>query len=469
MIPAFISNLQWERWNGNMPLELETPPQAKPSHQDDNGGNGRGKGQAIEPRSAKPATVSRTTRRWTIVAGLLIIAAFIIAIVLVMGQISAKMAAAAEAKAAMVPPTPPAPRVATLQLTGIAFEDKLVLPGALKPWLSVALSSETQGPVVAKMIEEGQRVEQGQVIFKINTDTLETELELAKTRLALAEKQYERTSQLYQQNFSTREQLDADENAVEQDKANVRLRELLLQKATVEAPVSGIVNRVYVESGGYVREGDNLCDIIQTDKLKMIVGVPEKDIIYLKEGQQVPVQVDALASSNLDPLAGVIHKIIPAADLETHTFTVEVGINEPGELARAGMIGRAELTRRSIESAILIPIFSVTRHSDGYAVFVEQDGVAHRRIIKVGSFLPQGLQIEEGLAPGDNLVVRGQRDLVDAEEVNVVRRIGPEVFALATKLGTSMSTGDIENFLDAYMNEPLDPEAAGAEQADGTR
>ena len=96
---------------------------------------------------------------------------------------------------------------------------------------------------------------------------------LALARLALAEKQFERTSQLYQQNFSTREQLDADENAVEQDKANVRLRELLLQKATVEAPVSGIVNRVYVESGDYVREGDNLCDIIQTDKLKMIVGV----------------------------------------------------------------------------------------------------------------------------------------------------------------------------------------------------
>src|SRR5690606_20741580 len=128
---------------------------------------------------------AKHSRRWAIAAGILIIVAMIAAIIFVMGQISHKMAAAAAEKSSVTPPPSPAPRVAVLELKGIPYEDKLSLPGKISPWLSVSISSETNGPVVSKLIEEGQPVEKGQTLFTIDTDTLQTQLELAQTRLSL--------------------------------------------------------------------------------------------------------------------------------------------------------------------------------------------------------------------------------------------------------------------------------------------
>ncbi|GAB4312482.1 MAG: hypothetical protein Kow0059_03060 [Candidatus Sumerlaeia bacterium] len=400
--------------------------------------------------------IPRRTRRRVFLAGLVIIALILAAIVLTALQIKERMAAAAAAKAAALPPPAEVARVAVLELKGVPFADTIQLPGTLIPWRSVKVSSETNGPVVKKGVEEGQRVEAGQVIFEIDTDTLQTELELARTRLTLAEKQLDRTRELFAQGFASREKLDEDENAVEQEQANVRLKQLRLEKATIQAPLAGVINHTYVEAGDYVREGTPLCEIIQTDRLKMIVGVPEKDVVYLREGQRAPVQVDALTARGAAPLQGTIHKIIPAADDVTHTFSVEVAVDEPGELARPGMIGRVELTRRTLDNAILIPIFSVMRHSQGYAVFVERDGKAQRRFVQIGRFLPQGLQIESGLAPGDRLIVRGQRDLVDGEPVSVVKQIGSEVYDLAARMSGTLNVEDIERALDEFLSLPSD-------------
>jgi membrane fusion protein (multidrug efflux system) len=239
---------------------------------------------------------------------------------------------------------------------------------------------------------------------------------------------------------------------------------LQLEKATVQAPISGVINKEYVEAGDFVNIGSPLCEIIQTDRMKMVVGVPEKDVVYLSEGQEVPVQMDALTARGEKPLNGKISKIIPAADDVTHTFSVEIEINEPGPLARPGMIGRAELTRRKIHDAILIPIFAITRHSEGYAVFVEENGVAKRRIITMGSFLTQGIQVDEGLKAGDNLIIRGQRDLVDGEKVEVAKRISGDAFDLAAAMLGRITTNDIERFIDEYIDNAPNAETNNVEQ-----
>jgi membrane fusion protein (multidrug efflux system) len=107
-----------------------------------------------------------------------------------------------------------------------------------------------------------------------------------------------------------------------------------------------------------------------------------------------------------------------AADPATSTYRLEVELSNPDGRLKSGMLAKLRILRRSVDGAITAPLFALM-HGGGAHAFVYENGVARRREVRLGIVDGERQQVLEGLAPGDLLIVKGQRDLEDGQRVSL--------------------------------------------------
>jgi membrane fusion protein (multidrug efflux system) len=308
------------------------------------------------------------------------------------------------------------PPVKVRVLEAAALEDTLQLTGGVQPWLDLILSAEGNGPVESLSVDEGDRVAKGDELARIDTAMLQARQAQAQAQLKLAEQELKRVSRLGQSGVTT--QRDSDNAIASRDVASAAARtlDIQLKKSVLTAPVEGIVERVFVDENEFTDTGKPLVRIVQTDKVKVSVGVPERDVLAFEEGAPVTVTIDALPEHEFQ---GCIHYIATVADPMTRTFTAEIEVDNSKGLIKPGMIARASLVRRVYEDAIVVPIFATVLLDQQRYVLVEEDGVAKLKAIETGVIQGNVVQITEGLEPGDRLIVVGQRDARPDAQVHV--------------------------------------------------
>jgi membrane fusion protein (multidrug efflux system) len=165
-----------------------------------------------------------------------------------------------------------------------------------------------------------------------------------------------------------------------------------------------------------VDKGKPFVDLVNVNKIKINVNVPELDVRYLKVGQKTVVRVDAFPDREL---AGLIDFVAYKADPATKTFHVKVIVDNPQHDIRPGMIARVAFLRRIIPDALSSPLFAIVEKGGERLVFVEKDGLAEARTISFGVIEGDRVQITKGLQPGDHLIVVGQTEVEEGMKVQV--------------------------------------------------
>jgi membrane fusion protein (multidrug efflux system) len=317
---------------------------------------------------------------------------------------------------------PPAPekviRVAVQVVRPKPLVDHLMVRATIEPWQCVHLSAEVPGRVVFIGKDRGQAVQKGERLFGIDKSTFQAALASAKSGAEYAVLSHSRSEQLFAKKALSRDELDralADKSAA---LAAVETAEAELGKTDILSPIDGVLDSRTAEVGEYVGPGAPLGDVVDTSRVKVIASVPEKDVIHVREGEAMQVVIDALGPV---PREGRVIFVKQVADPKTLTFPVHVALENADGRIRPGMIARVELVRQSLAEAIAVPIFAVVTRAHGsevsYHVFVEEGGVARERANRIGFFDGPRVQVTEGLEAGDRLIVEGQRDLVDGDEV----------------------------------------------------
>lgn len=308
------------------------------------------------------------------------------------------------------------PNVKVKILESEELRDRLTLTGTVYPWQDVTISAEVTGNIDWKGVEAGETVTEGQEMFRIDSDALQAALEQAEAQARLAGQDYERVRRLLDRGASTRQ--DEDSAVANRDVASASLRAMRIQveKSMVHAPLEGVVDRVFQEQDEFVDAGKPLVRLVQLHKVKVKVGIPERDVPFFSVGDKVTVRLDAYPDRKWE---GVIHVIAPTADLSTHTFTTEIAVDNPDGCIKPGMIARAELIRAVHPDSIVIPIFAAFLLDERRYVFLEENGAAELRPIEVGVVQGNSVQVTSGLSPGDRLIVVGQRDVRPGEPVKV--------------------------------------------------
>jgi len=307
-------------------------------------------------------------------------------------------------------------QVSVVRVEPAPIKDVLVLPGETEAWQDVRVAADMAGRVEWIGPKEGQTVKEGELIAKIDVAALKAALDRAEAALKLAEDLNERRRKLFERNIINQEELDKSQTERTLARANFRQVQIEYERGFLKAPLTGLVNHLFVDEGEFVDKGKPFADLVNVDKIKINVNVPELDVRYLKVGQKTMVRVDAFPDREL---LGVIDFVAYKADPATKSFHVKVIVDNPGHDIRPGMIARVAFLRRVIPDALAAPLFSIVDKGGERILFVEKDGMAHARTISIGVIEGDKIQITQGLKPGDNLIVVGQKEVEEGMRVQV--------------------------------------------------
>jgi membrane fusion protein (multidrug efflux system) len=307
-------------------------------------------------------------------------------------------------------------KVSVVRVEPAPMKDILVLPGETEAWLDVRVAADAAGRVEWVGPKEGQTVKEGDLIAKIDVAALKAACDRAEAALKLAEDLYQRRYKLFEKNIINQEELDKSATERTLAQANFRQMQIEYERGFLKAPLTGIVNHLFADEGEFVDKGKPFVDLVNVDKIKINVNVPELDVRYLKVGQKTMVRVDAFPDRELP---GVIDFVAYKADPATKTFHVKVIVDNTNHEIRPGMIARVAFLRRIIPDALAAPIFAIVDKGGERILFVEKNGMVQARTISIGAIEGDKIQITRGLEPGDNLIVVGQKDVEEGMKVQV--------------------------------------------------
>ena len=310
----------------------------------------------------------------------------------------------------------PVVAVSIVVVEPVSMRDVIFLPGETEAFEDVQLAANTSGRVDWIGPREGQKVNKGDLLAKIDVSALKASMDHAEAAFKLAEDLCQRRRRLYKNKIIAKEEFDQSETQRTLAYTDLEQIKVRYNHGFPKSPITGIINHLYLDVGEYADVGKPLADIVNIDKIKINVRVPELDIRYVQKGQKTPIKIDAYPDRTL---IGIVDFVAFKADPATKTFLVRSVIDNPNHDVRPGMIGRVAFVRRTISGAISAPLFALVDKGGERIVFVEKGGVAESRTISIGVIEGDRVQITSGLDVGDHLIVKGHTEVEDGMKVIV--------------------------------------------------
>ena len=329
------------------------------------------------------------------------------------------------------PPPPPAPEV---QVTAAVQRDVPIyveFVGQTRGAKEVEVRSRVEGYLDTVNFEEGSFVRKGQLLYTIDPRPFQAALAQAKGQLAQAEAQLGKARQdvirfkpLAEQNAIPRQDYDtalsrqlAAEASVEAAQAMVRQAELELGFTRISAPMNGLVGKTEINPGNLVgRQNTLLTSISDIDPIHVRFSVSEQEyLLYIKarekvsrgERSEVPLEL-LLADGSAHPQKGRVAFTERTVDPTTGTLQLEASFPNPDKTLLPGLFARVRAAAEIRKGAVLIPQRAVQELQATFNVAVVGAGdKVEIRPVKPGPRVGSLWVIEEGLNPGERVVVEG--------------------------------------------------------------
>lgn len=277
--------------------------------------------------------------------------------------------------------------------------------------------AKVQGEVQRLLVEEGDRVAAGQLLATLDGRQLRLEATQAGAELAKLERDYRRQVELNQKGLVAAGTFESLRYDLESLRARHEMAELQLSYTEIRAPFAGLIATRQIKLGQTVQPNAALFRITDPSPLKAHVFVPERELRRLKPGQTASVHVDAVPGKNF--LAKVT-LVSPTIDIRTATFKTTVEIDDTSGELRPGMFARVGIVFERKQQALQIPRVALVETDGERSVFVVQDGVARQKSVDTGLSDAGNVEITEGLAGDEQIVIVGQSGLKDGNKVRVV-------------------------------------------------
>ncbi len=339
-------------------------------------------------------------------------------IIVLFGVIKKEKELIAAEKAAQISRERPPVNTVLFQLEPGSINDRINLPGSIEPWTKLELLAKVAGSITEVTVTEGDNVKEGDILARIEANDYRIALNRAKAAYKLAKAEYERDKAVHAKGVIPTAELETRETTLQTAKADVENAELMLSRCTITAPMDGVIRRLDAKIGLLLSVADPIAEMLHIDRVKGVVGIPESDISAIRKLQAVDLTFKAL---NNRVVRGKKHFLSPSPDTAARLYRLELELdNRDGEIL-PGMFIRANVVKKSVDDAIVIPFYSVISRNDEQYVFVEKDGAAQKRAVQVGIMENWMVQITEGLDAGDKLIIEGHRDIENGQKIKIVK------------------------------------------------
>jgi membrane fusion protein (multidrug efflux system) len=238
-----------------------------------------------------------------------------------------------------------------------------------------------------------------------------------QARLELAVSNYQRYLSLSQKQFVSAADLDKMRAEWHQAQADVQQSEALLAQHLIKAPFSGKLGINQVDLGQYVSAGQTLVTLETLAPIFVDFNLPEKYSGHVQVGDLVDMFINTDASTSPKPIIGKIVAISPEVDTTSRNLTIRVQTENADQILLPGMFVSVNLNLGNAHASVVIPQTAIKYGPEGAAVFVVKKKTVHLQPIKVGQLKDDLASINEGLQPGDKVVMAGQNKLHEGSAV----------------------------------------------------
>ncbi|WP_124978995.1 efflux RND transporter periplasmic adaptor subunit [Nonlabens xiamenensis] len=358
-------------------------------------------------------------------------------------------------------------KVDVMEVTTMDVTEMVSATGKIKPEVEVSISPEVPGEIIELPIKEGQSVEKGDLLVKINPDLLQSSVsrsraglsnaranfEQAKATLTEARVNFQRTKALFEKGVVSQSELDTSTAAFERAKAqersaffNVQSAGATVNEATdnlgrtnIYAPMSGTVSLLAVELGERVvgtqqMAGTELLRVADLSQMEVEVDVNENDIVKIEVGDEAIVEVDAYLKrefkGQVTEIANTATGQLSADQVTNFKVKVRILPNSYTELLegksdsyspfKPGMTATVDIITKQKKDVVAVPISSIVVKSDTTeskkrtalavgtenfeCVYLEKNGKAKLRVVQTGIQDSKNIVITSGLEPGDKII-----------------------------------------------------------------
>lgn len=297
------------------------------------------------------------------------------------------------------------------------FVSYISLIGAAKAYQNANIASDEGGKIKSFVKDKGEYVKEGDVILIIENDVLKANLDATKAQFDMAEINFKKQEEVYKQKVTSELQYLNAKYEKDAAKANYELIKSRYDQTFIKAPFSGIIDLKYIEEGEFAGPGTPIVSIVSIDRIKVVAGVPENYVGDIKVGNKVKVVFNDLGGKTYDEKISYVGSSI---NVDNRTFPVEVYINNKDRKIKPELNAIVKIEKQNFDKAALVSEDIVSKTDLGNVVFVEENGIAKMRVVKVESRYDNKAAITEGLKEGDNLVIVGFQNLIDGEKVKVL-------------------------------------------------
>lgn len=279
--------------------------------------------------------------------------------------------------------------------------------------------AKVAGEVRYLNVEEGDLVNEGQVLAQLDGDRLRLELSQSEANLRKLQRDFERNQDLREKGLLSEGDFEKIQFEMEALEAQFNLAKLELDYTYIRAPIDGVVSERMVKLGNTIEQGEAVFRVTSLDPLVAYLFVPERQYRKIKSGQPVGIEIDALPGERI--IASVT-RVSPIVDPDTGTFKISIEIRDQAQRVKPGMFGRIAIVYDQRSNALKIPRTALIEGAAGTSVFVVEDGVAKRRRVETGYSDRGMVEILTGLEDDDEIITLGQVGLKEDSVVTVINR-----------------------------------------------
>ncbi len=320
------------------------------------------------------------------------------------------------------------------------ISEKLVYTGTLEAWQKINVTPDVGGKIARIYVNEGDRVNKGQVLAELDTQTVILQLQQAEASLAVARARFldaqtnlERMERLRQENAVSEQQyeqvrlaFEAAKAQLDQAQAAVNLARHSLDVSIMRAPFSGVVASKNANVGdvinpmmGSFSPTSGILTLVDFSRIKIRIDVSPADISRVAKGQTAILRVPSLPG---EEFRGTVHVVNLAADPLTKKFGVEIAVENPQLVLRPGTFGEITLEVSTREDALVVPQKAILANE---YVFVVENGKAIKRTVTLGLQNSLMIEVTSGLAEGEEVIVEGNFGLEDGAAVEIIGEVKP--------------------------------------------
>jgi RND family efflux transporter MFP subunit len=308
--------------------------------------------------------------------------------------------------------------VRVAQILSDTFSHAIEVQGNVKSDFSVDLQPEMGGKIEKILVKEGDYVNKGSVIVKLDTDISDEQVRELELALALAVLNYEKQFQLYGKGVGTELEFKKLKTEKETLEKKLKMAQLQGQKSLIIAPFSAYIDKIYAKAGELSSPQTPILRLVDLQKIKIEVEISEMYLNKIKEGSRVELYFPAIDYRISDAVVSHASKYIHT---QNRTYTIQIDLNNKEQKLLPNLLVKVKLEDFRQKDAIVIPSKTIMYNNKGEAyVFVLEKDTVHKRKIQVGLDYKNQQNILNGLQVGEWLVTDGYQALADGDAVKIL-------------------------------------------------